>query len=130
MGKRILIIDRNERLRTILASELQSEGYETVAVAGPQESFEQLAAAKFDLVIADPFSKEYGGKKDTEAAEFLKKFSEMRPHPRIIVLTGFAELGNAIECHKHGVDDFVSKPHDLIDLLTTMERVLSYDDPA
>ncbi|TAK33713.1 MAG: response regulator, partial [Lysobacteraceae bacterium] len=42
-----------------------------------------------------------------------------------IMLTGFADLKNAIESKKLGAEDFVSKPYDLVDLLTTVERVLS-----
>lgn len=44
---------------------------------------------------------------------------------KVIMLTGFADLKNAIESKKHGAEDFVSKPYDLVDLLTTIERVLS-----
>ena len=44
---------------------------------------------------------------------------------KVIMLTGFADLKNAIESKKHGAEDFVSKPYDLVDLLTTIERVLN-----
>ena len=43
---------------------------------------------------------------------------------KVIMLTGFADLKNAIESKKLGAEDFVSKPYDLVDLLTTVERVL------
>ena len=41
------------------------------------------------------------------------------------MLTAFADLKNAIESKKLGAEDFISKPYDLVDLLTTIERVLS-----
>jgi FixJ family two-component response regulator len=50
---------------------------------------------------------------------------EHQPTTKVIMLTGFADLKNAIESKKLGAEDFVSKPYDLVDLLTTVERVLS-----
>jgi YesN/AraC family two-component response regulator len=59
--------------------------------------------------------------------EVLKFIKEKQPHTKVIMLTGFADLKNAIESKKLGAEDFVSKPYDLVDLLTTIERVLSTD---
>jgi FixJ family two-component response regulator len=47
------------------------------------------------------------------------------PKTKVVMLTGFADLKNAIESKKLGAEDFVSKPYDLVDLLTTVERVLT-----
>jgi FixJ family two-component response regulator len=57
--------------------------------------------------------------------EVLKFIKEKIPGLKVIMLTGFADLKNAIESKKLGAEDFVSKPYDLVDLLTTIERVLS-----
>ena len=57
-----------------------------------------------------------------EAQAFIKKNS---PQVKVIMLTAFADLKNAIESKKLGAEDFISKPYDLVDLLTTIERVLS-----
>jgi two-component system response regulator HydG len=57
--------------------------------------------------------------------EVLKFVKENHPTSKVIMLTGFADLKNAIESKKLGAEDFVSKPYDLVDLLTTVERVLS-----
>ncbi len=57
--------------------------------------------------------------------EVLKYIKEKHEKTKVVMLTGFADLKNAIESKKLGADDFVSKPYDLVDLLTTIERVLS-----
>ena len=57
--------------------------------------------------------------------EVLKFIKEKKADTKVIMLTGFADLKNAIESKKLGAEDFVSKPYDLVDLLTTIERVLS-----
>jgi DNA-binding NtrC family response regulator len=57
--------------------------------------------------------------------EVLKYIKQNHPKLKVIMLTGFADLKNAIESKKLGAEDFVSKPYDLVDLITTIERVLS-----
>jgi YesN/AraC family two-component response regulator len=57
--------------------------------------------------------------------EVIKFVKEKWPNTKVVMLTGFADLKNAIESKKLGAEDFVSKPYDLVDLLTTVERVLT-----
>jgi YesN/AraC family two-component response regulator len=57
--------------------------------------------------------------------DVLKHIKDNYPATKVVMLTGFADLKNAIESKKLGAEDFVSKPYDLVDLLTTIERVLS-----
>ena len=57
--------------------------------------------------------------------EVLKYIKEKHPNTKVVMLTGFADLKNALESKKLGAEDFVSKPYDLVDLLTTIERVLN-----
>lgn len=57
--------------------------------------------------------------------EVLKVIKERHAGTKVIMLTGFADLKNAIESKKLGAEDFVSKPYDLVDLLTTIDRVMS-----
>jgi YesN/AraC family two-component response regulator len=57
--------------------------------------------------------------------EVLKYIKQNHPTLKVIMLTGFADLKNAIESKKLGAEDFVSKPYDLVDLITTIERVLN-----
>jgi FixJ family two-component response regulator len=62
---------------------------------------------------------------NVDGFEVLKFVKERWPQTKVVMLTGFADLKNAIESKKLGAEDFVSKPYDLVDLLTTVERVLT-----
>ena len=116
---RILVVDDEEALRTVLSGELVSAGYD-VAVAGDgDEAITSVQNKKFDLVLLDIKMPKVDG---FEVLKFIKK---TYPTMKVIMLTGFADLKNAIESKKHGAEDLVSKPYDLVDLLTTIERVLS-----
>jgi len=116
---RILICDDEDALRTILSSELSGAGYEVATAADGEEGVTEIKNRKFDLVLLDIKMPKMDG---FEVLKFIKK---EQPGVKVIMLTGFADLKNAIESKKYGAEDFVSKPYDLVDLLTTIERVLS-----
>lgn len=116
---RILVVDDEEALRTVLSSELSGEGYDVDTASDGDEAIASVQNKHFDLVLLDI---KMPGTDGFEVLKFIKKsFSDVR----VIMLTGFADLKNAIESKKLGAEDFVSKPYDLVDLLTTIERVLS-----
>jgi DNA-binding NtrC family response regulator len=117
--RNILVVDDEEALRTVLSSELINAGYEIATAADGDEAISTVQNKKFDLVLLDIKMPKVDG---FEVLRFIKKNS---PTIKVIMLTGFADLKNAIESKKHGAEDFVSKPYDLVDLLTTIERVLS-----
>jgi len=115
----ILVVDDEDALRTVLGGELASEGYEVRTAADGDEAISELDKAPFDLVLLDIKMPRLNG------FEVLKFIKEKHEKTKVVMLTGFADLKNAIESKKLGADDFVSKPYDLVDLLTTIERVLS-----
>jgi DNA-binding NtrC family response regulator len=116
---RILVVDDEDALRMVLSSELSSSGYDVATASDGDEAITVIQNKKFDLVLLDIKMPKVDG---FEVLKFVKK---NYPSMKVIMLTGFADLKNAIESKKHGAEDFVSKPYDLVDLLTTIERVLS-----
>ena len=115
----ILVVDDEDALRTVLSSELESEGYSVGTAGDGDEAISVLQGKSFDLVLLDIKMPRVDG------FEVLRFIKERFPATKVIMLTGFADLKNAIESKKLGAEDFVSKPYDLVDLLTTIERVLT-----
>jgi DNA-binding NtrC family response regulator len=116
---RILVVDDEDALRTVLSSELEGEGYIVQMAGDGDEAIKILEKNTFDLILLDIKMPTVDG---FEVLKFVKQHS---PATKVIMLTGFADLKNAIESKKLGAEDFVSKPYDLVDLLTTVERVLT-----
>jgi two-component system response regulator PilR (NtrC family) len=116
---RILVVDDEEALRTVLSGELASEGYDVRTAGDGDEAVSLLQKEGFDVILLDIKMPRMTG------FEVLKHVKEKFPKTKVVMLTGFADLKNAIESKKLGAEDFVSKPYDLVDLLTTIERVLS-----
>ena len=117
--RKILVVDDEDALRTVLSAELNSEGYDVATAADGTEALAELQKSTFDLVLLDIKMPNMNG------FEVLKVIKEKYTDTKVIMLTGFADLKNAIESKKLGAEDFVSKPYDLVDLLTTIDRVMS-----
>lgn len=117
--KKILVVDDEDSLRTVLSTELASEGYDVGTAADGDDAITEMDKKVFDLILLDIKMPRMNG------FEVLKHVKDKHPRTKVIMLTGFADLKNAIESKKLGAEDFVSKPYDLVDLLTTIERVMS-----
>jgi YesN/AraC family two-component response regulator len=85
-----------------------------------EEAINILQSQYFDLILLDLTMPKVDG------YDVLKFVKEKHPTTKVIMLTAFSELKNAIEAKKLGAEDFVSKPFNYKDLLTTVDRVLSY----
>jgi len=116
---RILVVDDEAALRTVLSSELHTEGYLVSTASDGDEAIDLLQSHSYDLILLDIKMPRVDG------FQVLRFVKEKLPHIKVIMLTGFADLKNAIESKKLGAEDFISKPYDLIDLLATIERVLA-----
>src|SRR5512140_2603070 len=95
----ILVADDEEALRTVLSSELVSAGYDVATASDGDEAISNVKQKKFDLILLDIKMPKVDG------FEVLKYVKKNHPDVRVIMLTGFADLKNAIESKKHGAED-------------------------
>jgi DNA-binding response OmpR family regulator len=115
----ILIVDDDINLCTVLSEELKAVGYETSYLTDGEEATKVLQDQKVDLLLLD--LKMPG----TDGFELLQKINKHRnSHPKIIVLTAYADVKSAIESARLGATDFISKPYDFDELLITIRKVL------
>jgi len=121
--QRVLVVDDEESLRFLLASELQAESFEVQTAGDGEEAIEMIRrkidkSEKFDVVLLDIRMPKVDG------WEVLKFIKGNIPETRVIMLTAYADVKNAIEALRLGASDFVSKPYDLDDILTSINRAL------
>ncbi|MGH9711697.1 MAG: PP2C family protein-serine/threonine phosphatase [Candidatus Acidiferrales bacterium] len=107
--RRILIADDQPDVLEALRLLLKGHGYTTEAVASPTTLLEALARREFDLILMD-----LNYARDTtsgrEGLDLLAQLNAMETAPPIVVMTGWASVGLAVEAMQHGVGDFVEKP--------------------
>jgi DNA-binding response OmpR family regulator len=118
MPDKILIVDDEQTIRELLAELLSIEGYEVLLASNGREAI-QLAARKAPhLVILDANMPEMDGIQTTWE---LRSQHETCWVP-IIMVTAFAETRT--EALHAGVDDFVTKPFDVSNLLARVRALL------
>ena len=118
MGASILVADDEQGIRDVLKWELGSLGHEVVLACDGSEAVVHVQKSEFDVIISDVRMPGLNG------IEVLKATKEVAPDTEVVIITGFAELGDAIECVRGGAFDLVQKPFDVNDLLSTISRAL------
>lgn len=115
---RILIVDDEDAVRTLLSRFLSSIGYETAEAATADQACNLLKGNEFQVVISDIQMPDRNG---------LSLLSEVqRSHPKVavVMLTGCEDVSTAVEAMKAGAHDYVLKPFDLTRVAESVGRAL------
>lgn len=115
---RILVVDDDDELRRNVADVLVRAGFETVLAGSGEEALSRMADGKFDLVLLDLLMPGMGG------MAALEQIAQSYPRSRVVMMTAFATVENAVEAMRKGADDYVTKPFRINDLLATVRRIL------
>jgi phosphoserine phosphatase RsbU/P len=106
---RILIADDQPDVLEALRLLLKGQGYATETVSSPATLLEAMRRQEFDLILMD-----LNYARDTtsgrEGIDLLAQLQGLGGAPPIVVMTGWASVGLAVEAMQHGVGDFVEKP--------------------
>ena len=113
---RVLVVDDEERIRTILAAILTSEGYQVETAADGIEALERGTAFRPDVLIVDLQMPRMDG------IETISRFKERIPHAAAIILTAHGSIQSAVQAIKTGAYDYLTKPFDNDQLLMVVRR--------
>jgi sigma-B regulation protein RsbU (phosphoserine phosphatase) len=124
MQSRILIADDQPDVLRALCLLLKGHGYTTETVTSPADLFEALGRAEFDLLLMD-----LNYARDTtsgrEGLDLLTHLKALDGVPPIVVMTGWATVGIAVEAMQRGVTDFVEKPWTNSQLLEVLSKQIT-----
>jgi DNA-binding NtrC family response regulator len=98
---RILIVDDEEVICSILARRLTREGYSCVTAHNGKEGLNHFYKDSFSLIISDIKMPEMDG------IELLKKVKAMHPNMIVIMVTAYPEIDMAVEAMRLGAYDFI-----------------------
>ena len=104
MKPRVLVIDDEKNIRRMLAIVLESEGYEVREASTAEDGLALLADAPSDLVLLDVALPGMGG------LEALPLIREGHRGAAVIMVSGHATIGTAVEATRLGAFDFLEKP--------------------
>lgn len=112
MSAQLLIVDDEKEIRTNLEIYFKSLGYEVDLAEDGQAAIDMLTVKRFDIIISDISMPRKDG------IELLREVRHDYPMTRVIIITGYISLENALSCMRLGADTCVFKPLDKLDELT------------
>lgn len=118
--KKILVVDDDNILRTVLKHYLEKQGYQVEHASSGKEGLAAFEQYKPDLVVSDVAMPEMDG------LEFCRKLRS-KPSGQLvpfIFLSGKDELEDRIAGHSIGADDYLTKPFEMKELLAKIEAQL------
>ena len=114
---RILLVDDEQSIQTLLTYPLRKEGYEVVAALDGQEALDRFREQSFDLVVLDLMLPRVDG---FEVCRQLRARSSVP----IIMLTAKAEEFDTVLGLELGADDYITKPFSMREFRSRVKAVL------
>ena len=120
MGRsKVLVIDDEPRIRSIVSALLTDSGYEVQAVGSGAEGVQACRESMPMVVLLDLRMP------GTTGLEVLKELNErLKVDAKTIILTGHGEVRSAVEAMKAGSFDYLEKPFDNDELLAAIARAV------
>jgi two-component system sensor histidine kinase/response regulator len=119
---RVLVAEDNPFNQTLIVRLLEKRGYSVSLAGDGREVLTALEKQAFDLVLMDLQMPEMDGFKATAAIREMEK--QTGRHLSIVALTAHAIEGDAGKCLAAGMDGYLSKPIQTLELFGTMDRLL------
>jgi DNA-binding response OmpR family regulator len=118
MTHSILVVDDDQELRENIREILDDAGFAVTVAASGEEALDCLERQPFDVILLDLIMPGLGGK------EVLPLIKRQSPSVKVIMITAFATIENAVSAMRKGADDYLTKPFKVDELLMAVRRCL------
>lgn len=118
MNATVLVVDDEERIRSTLCGILGDEGFRVVATGDAPRVLDLVAQERPEVVLLDVWMPELDG------IELLRRIKQANPRTHVIMISGHANIQNAVAATRLGAADFIEKPFSVGGLLASLQQVL------
>jgi putative two-component system response regulator len=118
LEERILIVDNEEMICSILDRRLTREGYACMTAHDGREALKYFYNHSFSLIISDINMPGMHG------IDLLKRVKAANPSMMVIMITGYPDIDLAVEAMRLGAYDFIIKPVDLDLVVLSVKKAL------
>lgn len=115
---RILVVDDDDSIRTVLKAILEDEGYIVDLAKNGKEAIEKSNIIFYNMALID-FKLP-----DMDGTELLGAMKETTPKMIKIIITGYPTLQNAVNAVNEHADGYIIKPLNMENLLKTIKKHL------
>ncbi len=117
--ERILIVGKDEELRSMLVETLEDAGgYSTVQASNFEEALSEILLTDFDLIVTEAELPDLSG------MDLLAVVGGLRPNARVIVIDDDLSAKSAVAVFRLGAVDYLYKPLNISFVLMQIERQL------
>jgi len=121
--KRILVIDDEPNVRTVLAMLLEDDGYEVTTAEDGQKGMSMIdSSPDLDLVISD--LKMPGA----DGMALLRSLKQQGRDVPLVMITAYGTIEKAVEAMKSGAADFITKPFNKDVIRHVVHKLLTTED--
>ncbi|MBS1512363.1 MAG: sigma-54-dependent Fis family transcriptional regulator [Bacteroidetes bacterium] len=103
---RILIVDDEEKLRTLMARIIGLEGFDVLQAADIKSAWKRLDQSEIDVILCDVKLPDGNG------VDFAKQVKAKFPLAEIILLTAYGNIPDGVMAIKNGAFDYITKGDD------------------
>lgn len=112
----LLIVDDDAPQRSLLDSFLKGQGFQTETAASGEEAIKALRLRPFDMMISDVRMPGMSG------LDTLRRARQEHAVLPVLLVTGYADVREAVGAMRDGAVNYLSKPIDLDELLASVQR--------
>ena len=113
---RVLVVDDDNLLRTLVADQLAQAEFDTAPVASGRQALDILRDTDYDVVLLDIMMPDLSG------LDALRAIRKLEDPPEVIMLTGDTSLATGIEAMRHGAYDYLTKPATLDEIEAVIRK--------
>jgi DNA-binding response OmpR family regulator len=121
MNVQIVVVDDSGAIRLLLTRALEQAGFMVTAAADGDEGLARIRELGPALVVVDA---QMPGTDGYQLCREVREDAALEPQPRMIMLTAGGEEADRARAAEAGVDEFLTKPFDPVELVARARETL------
>jgi DNA-binding NtrC family response regulator len=116
----LLVVDDDRDTCQFITELLAGEDRRIVFESNPADALERAGAEAFDVVVSD-----INLNAKASGLDVLQAARRRNPHCQVVLISGFGTLETAIEAVRAGAFDYISKPFNITQVKSVVERAIA-----
>lgn len=116
--KKILIIDDEEKLRSLLSRIIKLEGFAVTETGSLKAAVKLIEKESFDIILCDVKLPDGNG------VDFTGEIKQKYPSAEIILLTAYGNIQDGVQAIKNGAFDYITKGDDNDRIIPLLNRAM------
>jgi DNA-binding NtrC family response regulator len=120
LEKKVLVVDDESLMRDFLKEALGRSDYSVDSASTGEEALEKIKDKDYDIILSDIRMPNMSG------MELLKATKEYLPDAKVVMMTAYGTVENAVEAMKLGAFDYVMKPFSADEIELVLRRAFEH----